>query len=134
MFIKQRKLTFITVLFLLCYTFTNICALESIEQLHFDHLYPETPVSRVLRAMKQLHATMTSIKKQEITSIDCALARIVEIQSLTICGTLQELDRAIQKGFQITRDHAVLICRVWKSLEILARDENVKRYLCRNIV
>lgn len=119
---KQRKLNFI-IFFLGCNSFA--------EELTFDHLYPETPVSRVLRAMKQLHATLTSIKEQEIANIDCTLARIAEIQSLTICGTLQELERAIEKGFQITKDHAALICRVWKLLQVLAQDENVKRYLCR---
>ena len=100
----------------------------------FDHLYPETPISRVLRNMKQLYATMSSIKEGETKGDDCTLARIVEIQFLSVCGALQELDRTMKNGLTVEDDHVSLIAFLLKALQILAHDERIERYLhiCSN--
>lgn len=133
MVMKQKKLKIITIFFLLC-GMADAFTAQSVEPLIFDRLYPETPVSRVLRTMKQLYATMMSIKEREIKRDDCTLARIVEIQSLSICGAFQELDRAIQNGLQVNDDHTSLIRYLWKSLQVLAKDDRIERYLygCNN--
>jgi len=107
----------------------DVCSVPSAEPLSFDRLYPESPVSRVLRTMKQLYATMTSIKLRETKRDDCTLARIVEMQSLTVCGALQELDRAMKNGLSVHDDYALLISNLWSSLQDLAKDTSIERYL-----
>lgn len=128
MIMKQKKRRMI-VFFLFFWCGVNTFTSQSLESLAFDRLYPETPVSRVLRTMKQLYATMYCIKEQKVTRDDCSLAKIVEIQSLSVCGALQELDRAMKQGLEVEGDHITLIENNWKALQDLAEDEFVQPYL-----
>lgn len=104
-------------------------AQDMVQHLTFDQLYPETSVSRVLKTMKQLYASMVCIKNNQITTENSSLADIVEIQSLSVLGALQELHRGLTQGLHIGRHQSALIQKLWNSLKILAQDEQVVRYL-----
>ena len=125
---RQKKLKIIISSFLI-FCIANAFASQDVTVLLFDRIYPVTPISRVLRSMKQLYAAMHSIKEREMKKDNCTLARIVEIQFLSVCGVLQELDRAMENGFAVEDDHASLIDFLWKALQELANDKRIKRYL-----
>jgi hypothetical protein len=128
---KRKKYKHVIIFFLLCVVRTVIFADSEMEikPLALDHFYAETPLSSVVRTMKQLYVTMHSIKNPTMKWSDCTVARIIEIQSLSVCGALQELDRAMGNGFVVGEDQVLLIKRLWAFLQELLHDQRVASYL-----
>lgn len=135
--VRQKKYGYIAFFsfFLSCTSIANNAELViDIQPLDSERFYAETPVSSVVRTLKQLCTTMRSIKNSTAECNDCAVATILEIQSLSVCGAFQELDRAVSKGLVVGDDQISVIKRLWVFLQELAQDQRVQSYLytCQN--